>query len=229
MSWSDLFYPANPERREKLIRKSQEVQELMKNNFRVTNQLIEVMNKYLGLSFSPIALNEKTTVKENCDVIIQCIHEIQAEVKKIDEKLKEKLEPTLYEKLKNMSLSIPEFELLKSAFHAAVGIGGFVSVAAFLINWLYSNLHVFNDMIEGLDEIGKALFGIVLLGVLFLGIDMIVQAILGSIERDQLESALEEYDKALENFRPASEKYQDQITEVKISLQMRQNAITSTI
>lgn len=229
MSWSDLFYPANPERREKLFRKSQEIQELMKNNFRATNQLTEVMNKYLGLSFSPIALNEKTTVKENCDVIIQRIHEIQAEVEKIDEKLKEKLEPTLYEKLKNMSLSIPEFDLLKSGFHAAVGTGCIVSVAAILIHWLCSNQHVFKDMIGGFSEIGNAVFGLVLLGVLFAGIDMIIQAILGSIERDQLESALEEYDKVLENFRPASEKYQDQITEVKISLRMRQNTVTSTI
>lgn len=147
MSWSDLFYPANPERREKLIRKSQEVQELMKNNFRVTNQLTETMNQYLGLSFSPIALNEKATVKENCDVIIQRIREIQAEVEKIDEKLKEKLEPTLYEKLKNMSLSIPDLEQLKSAFHAAVG-EAIVSVGVFLINWLRTNPHVLTDMIK---------------------------------------------------------------------------------
>lgn len=38
---------------------------------------------HLGLSFSPITVNEKATVKENCEIIIKRIHEIQAEVEKI--------------------------------------------------------------------------------------------------------------------------------------------------
>ncbi|XP_050975626.1 single-pass membrane and coiled-coil domain-containing protein 3-like [Labeo rohita] len=232
MSWSDLFYPENPERREKLIRKSQEVRELMKNNFRATNQLGEALNKYLGLSFSPIALNEKATVKENCDIIIERIREIQAEVEKIDDKLKAQLEPTLYENLKNMSLSVPEFQLVVSVVHAACGVAAVASTAVYvikLISWLIKNIDILTDMREVFLKIGDAVLGTVVLGVFFAGIDMIVQAIIGSIERHALERALEEYDKALEEFRPASEKYQDHITYVRISLEIRQNTVNSTI
>ncbi|XP_048012568.1 single-pass membrane and coiled-coil domain-containing protein 3-like isoform X1 [Megalobrama amblycephala] len=223
MSWSDLFYPGNPERREQLIRKSQEVHELMKNNFRATNQLSEALNKHLGLSFSPIALNESATVKENCDVIIQRIREIQAEVLKIDEKLKEKLEPALYEKLKNMSLSVPDFQLVSSAVHAVCGVAAIASTAAVvteLIVWLINNINILTDMSETFHQIGIAVIATVTLGVFFAGIDMIAQAFIGSIERDELEKALEEYDKALEEFRPASEKYQDNIIYVRIRLEM---------
>ncbi len=102
--WSDIFYPENPKRREQLIRRSQELQDLMKNNFRATNQLIDAMNKHLNCYFQHIFLNENATLRENCDVMIGCIHKIQAEVERIDKKLKEKLEPTLYEKLRNLSL-----------------------------------------------------------------------------------------------------------------------------
>ncbi|XP_052441443.1 single-pass membrane and coiled-coil domain-containing protein 3-like [Carassius gibelio] len=189
MSWSDTFYPANPERREMLIRKNQELQNLMKNNFRATNQLIETLNKHLHLSFSPIDLNEKATVQENCDKIIGCIHEIQAEVEKIDRKLKEKLDPKLYEKLKDMNLSVHDLTQVVEHISKVLGIVGMAS-------------------------------SILVVGLLFFGVDLIFQAIQGSIERDQLEKSLKEYDDALEEFRPASEKYQDSITYVRVRIEM---------
>ncbi|XP_067284783.1 single-pass membrane and coiled-coil domain-containing protein 3-like [Pseudorasbora parva] len=166
--WSDLFYPGNPERRQRLTRKHQELLELMKNNFRATNQLIETLKKHVGLSFSPIAVNEKASVKENCEVIIARIREIQAEVEKIDTHLKEKLEPTLYKKL---------------------------------------SVHVLTPV----------LYNDVFLPII--GVDMIAGAIGGSVSRDQLEKALEEYEKTLDEFRPASEQYQDSITYVRIRLE----------
>ncbi|XP_048050372.1 single-pass membrane and coiled-coil domain-containing protein 3-like [Megalobrama amblycephala] len=182
MGWSDLFYPDNPKRREELIRKSQEFQDLMKSNFRATNQLIDVMNEHLNCSFQHIKLNEEASLQENCKVMIECMRKIQAVVEKIDKVLKEKLEPTLYEKLLSLSL-LPE------------------------------DLKMVSKVVEGgtLASLGLA--------VVFLGIDMIVEAILGSIERDNLEKALKEYDEALKEFEPASEKYQDIITYVRIKIE----------
>ncbi|XP_073688689.1 single-pass membrane and coiled-coil domain-containing protein 3-like [Garra rufa] len=174
MSWSDIFYPGNPERRERLQRKHQKLLDLMKNNFHATNQLIETLEKHFGWSFSPISLNEEATVKENCDVIIERIREIQAKVEKIDTQLKEKLEPTLYEKLKNMNLSV---------------------------------------------KVHTLALGTALLGVGIFPIGMIIGAVAGSTERNQLERDLEEYEKALQEFKPASEIYQDNIIYVRIRLE----------
>lgn len=218
MSWSDIFYPGNPERREMLIRKNQELQNLMKNNFRATNQLIETLNKHLHLSFSLIALNEKATVQENCDIIIGCIHEIQAEVEKIDRKLKEKLDPKLYEKLKDMNLSVHDLTQVAGHISIALGIVGLAS--SIVVGWLIMSGRILTNIRLTFARIATGFAAGVVLGVVFIGVDMIVQAIQGSIERDQLEKSLKEYDDALEEFRPASEKYQDSITYVRVRIEM---------
>uniref|UniRef100_A0A671LX55 Single-pass membrane protein with coiled-coil domains 3 n=1 Tax=Sinocyclocheilus anshuiensis TaxID=1608454 RepID=A0A671LX55_9TELE len=193
---------------------------MMKNNFRATNQLIEALKEHLGLSFRPVALNEKTTVKENCDVIIERIREIQAKVEKIDQQMKAKLEPTLYEKLKNMSLSVPDYQLFSGVVSAVCGITALASKV--LVAWLITNGYILTNITLTFGLIGTGIMATVVVGVLFMGIGMIIGAILGGIERDQLERALEEYDRALEEFRPASEIYQDSITYVRIRLSMSQ-------
>lgn len=220
MSWSDIFHPGNPERREKLIRKNQELQELMKNNFRATNKLIETLKKHLGWSFSPIALNEKATVKENCDVIIKRIHEIQTEVEKIDKQLKEKLEPTLYVKLRNMNLSLHDHT--KVSRYITTVCGTVCTASVLVVGWLIGSGRILTNITSTFARIKTGCVAGLVLKVVFNGIDMIIGAFRGSIERDELEKALKEYDKALEEFRPASEEYQDSITEVKIRLEMGQ-------
>ncbi|XP_050960524.1 single-pass membrane and coiled-coil domain-containing protein 3 [Labeo rohita] len=218
MNWSDIFYPGNPERREKLIRKNQELLNLMENNFRATNKLTETLKKHLGWSFSPITLNEKATVKENCDVIIECIRKIQAEVEKTDMQLKEKLEPTLYEKLRNENLSVNDYQIFRKAVYDVCGVGGSASIVA--VNWLIKNGTILTNITSSFAKFATGLAAGVALGVVFMGIDMIVGAILGSIERNELEKALKEYDEALKEFKPASVKYQDSITEVRKRIEM---------
>ncbi len=219
MSWRDIFYPEIPEKRDRLIRKSQELQELMKYNFQATNQLIETLKKHLCLSFSPIYLNEKATVRKNCDVLIDRIRQIQAEVEKIDKKLKDKLEPALYEKLKNMSLSDYENQQVSKALKTWCGVTA-IACTIPLVGWLIKNGNILTNITSTFIKIGTGLLATVLLGVAFIGIEMIIQAILGKIEHAQLEKALKEYDEALEEFRPASEIYQDSITYIRIKLEM---------
>ncbi|MBN3312477.1 SMCO3 protein, partial [Atractosteus spatula] len=218
MSWSDLFFPGNPARREQIIRKTQELRDLMQNNFRATNQLIEVLKEHLGLSFSPITLNKQASIKENCDVMIQCMHEIQAEVEKINKKLKEKLEPTLYEKLRTLSPTVHDLKHISKAVSGTLSVTGFTS--CIVLSWLIKNGMILKNITSTFVKVGSGCIGCVVLGVLFLGIDMITQAILGSIERDELEKALKEYEEALNEFRPASEQFQDNITYVRIKIEM---------
>nr|XP_055062682.1 single-pass membrane and coiled-coil domain-containing protein 3-like [Misgurnus anguillicaudatus] len=222
MSWSDIFYPGNPEKREQLIRKSQQFINLMEDNFYATNELIEVLNEYVGCHFSKITLNERGTLKENCDVLIQRIREIQVEVEKIDKRLKNKLEPTLYEDLKKMDLSML-LNMQKHINAVEIAIGVFGSVAAVIVCWLLKSGFIFQTVVTKIGLIASSIIGTITIGVVFLGIDMIVQAIMGSIERDQLERTLKEYDTALENFKPASKKYQYSVTQVKVTIEIMQS------
>ncbi|KAK9976707.1 hypothetical protein ABG768_021912 [Culter alburnus] len=217
MGWSDYFYPDNPKRREELIRKSQEFKDLMKSNFRATNQLIDVMNEHLNCSFQHIELNEEATLQENCKVMIECMQKIQEVVEKIDKELKEKLEPTLYEKLLNLSLLPEDFKLVSKVVEGVCGVATVGSTT--LVSFLIDKGVILAKITSKFVKIAAGTLATLGLAVVFLGIDMIVQAILGSIERDNLEKALKEYDEALKEFEPASEKYQDNITYVRIKIE----------
>ncbi|KAL1273537.1 hypothetical protein QQF64_026351 [Cirrhinus molitorella] len=215
MSLSDVLFPGNPERREKLIRKSQELIELMKSNFEATNSLTEIVNKNLGSSFRPITLNEKATVKENCDVMIERVNQIQAKVEQVDKELKEKLDPTLYEHLQKIPLhgfkNIPAG--VKGAIGAVCQISAFVLVA-----YLMKKTEILKNITSVWYKIGISLGGMVVSVLLGLVVDLIISAIAGAVERDKLEAALAEYDKVLKTFRPASKEYQEAIYEVKFCL-----------
>lgn len=206
---SDLLYPGNPKRREDVIRKSQELQDLMSRNFSATNQLIDVLKKHLGLSFSHITVDEKASVKTNCEVIINRIHEIQAKVEEIDKKLKDKLEPTLYEKLTHASLSEYEHSLVATAVDAACLIAG--SGTFLVVRLLMRNEAFLTAMRASFGAFATGPFALLAIGVIFLGIDVIIEAILGAIERSQLEEALKNYEEALTAFKPASESFQHSI------------------
>ncbi|XP_048011853.1 single-pass membrane and coiled-coil domain-containing protein 3-like [Megalobrama amblycephala] len=217
MGWSDLFFPDNPKRREQLICKAQEFKDLMKSNFYATNQLIDVMNKHLGCSFQHIELDNCATLQENCNVMIECMHKIQAVVEKIDKELKEKLEPTLYEKLLSLSLTPEDFQVVSKVLEVVCGLATLASTT--VIGLLIDKGIILAKITSKFVKIGAGTLACIGLGVVFLGIDMIVDAILGSIERDRLEKALKEYDEALNEFEPASLEYQHSITYVQIKIE----------
>ncbi|XP_048010478.1 single-pass membrane and coiled-coil domain-containing protein 3-like [Megalobrama amblycephala] len=215
--WSDLFYPDNPKRREELIRKSQEIKDLMQSNFYATNQLIDVMNEHLSCSFQHIELDKAASLQENCDVMTECMHKIQAVVEKIDTEMKEKLDPALYEKLQNLSLSTTDFQLISKALKAVCGFATEGSTA--LVTLLINKGVILAKITSTFVKIGALTLASVALGVVFMGVDMIVEAILGSVERRQLEEALKEYEEALNEFKPASLEYQRNITYVQVKIE----------
>ncbi|KAK9976716.1 hypothetical protein ABG768_021921 [Culter alburnus] len=221
--WSDIFYPDNPKRREQLIRKSQQFQDLMEGNFYATNELIDVMNKHLNCSFQHITLNKSVSLRENCNVMIECLHKIQAVVEKIDKELKEKLDPTLYEKLKVLNLSLPPEELksLSIAIKTVCGVEGMKATT--VVSTLIYTGDILVNLVSKIGKIGAGTLACVGLAVVFIGIDMIVEAIAGSIERDKLEEALKEYDEALNEFKPASLEYQRNIMRVQVKIEEIKN------
>uniref|UniRef100_A0A673KZ79 Single-pass membrane protein with coiled-coil domains 3 n=1 Tax=Sinocyclocheilus rhinocerous TaxID=307959 RepID=A0A673KZ79_9TELE len=212
MSLGDVLFPGNPERREKVIRRSQELIELMKSNFRATNSLTEIVNKHLHSSFSPITLNEKATVKENCDVMIKRVNQIQAKVEEVDEELKKKLEPTVYESLQKMSLQ--DFKKLSAVVKVAIKSVCQIA-AAVIVKYLMKNIRILTNITCTCAKVAVGTFASIVLGVL---IDVIISAIVGHIERAKLESALAEYEEALKTFRPASKEYEMAIYEVMFML-----------
>ena len=94
MSWSDLFYPDNPGRRDEVVKLSQKLSDLLTENFRATNDLIDVLNDDMGdAKFSKITFQPEKSIKENCELIRNRMREIQDLLDDKDRKLAESLEP----------------------------------------------------------------------------------------------------------------------------------------
>ncbi|NWU97090.1 SMCO3 protein, partial [Upupa epops] len=216
MALSDLLYPDNPKRRQELIQLHQELFDCMSTNFRATNELTQVLNEHLGCTITNIQMRKSSTVRENCDIIIQAIHEIQHQIQKIDSDMKEKLEPVLYQKL--YDIKEPELEKIAIAHKVfSIVLGEATSTAGMIaIKLLGSNLITFtvSKLVSLLAQIGASVLGGISITVLGLGIEMILHAILGAVERNQLLSAVRSYEKHLDEFKVASEKYQHAIHEV---------------
>ncbi|KAK1162740.1 hypothetical protein AOXY_G17674 [Acipenser oxyrinchus oxyrinchus] len=217
MSWSDIFYPDNPKRREKVLRLKAELQECMSNNFRATNLLITAMNKHLGCSFPQIQIINTGTINENCQILIESITKIQEKLAQIDQKLKEELEPEIYQKLHDANLPSDVQKNLSKLIGPILGV--MATVGSIVLITLIGKGIILTAMVTGIGAIATGLIALFSLAVVILGVDMIISAIVGAEERDQLEYAIREYEKALKTFKPASEQYQealfDAITKVK--------------
>ncbi|XP_006773315.1 PREDICTED: single-pass membrane and coiled-coil domain-containing protein 3 [Myotis davidii] len=216
MAESDLLYPENPRRREEVHHLHQQLLDCLSESFRATDELIEVLNMHLGCRLASIEMNRNGTIKENCDTIIQAVMKIQKELQKVDEALKDKLEPTLYRKLQD----IKERETEKIAIVQkviSVILGEATSAAsAVAVKLVGSNVTtgIINKLVTVLAQIGASLLGSIGVAVLGLGIDMVFRAILGAVEKTQLQAAIKSYEKHLVEFKSASEKYHHAITEV---------------
>ncbi|CAK6443643.1 unnamed protein product [Pipistrellus nathusii] len=216
MAQSDFLYPENPRRREEVHHLHQQLLDCLSDSFRATNELIGVLNMHLGCGLASIEMNRNGTIKENCDTIIQAMMEIQKELQKVDEALKDKLEPTLYRKLQD----VKERETEKIAIVQkviSVILGEATSAAsAVAVKLVGSNVTtgIINKLVTVLAQIGASLLGSIGVAVLGLGIDMVFRAILGAVEKTQLQAAIKSYEKHLVEFKSASKKYHHTITEV---------------
>lgn len=216
MAQSDFLYPENPRRRQEVNRLHQQLLDCLYDSFQATNKLIEVLNMHLGCRLDSIEMKKDGTIKENCDIIIRAMTKIQSLLQKVDEALKDKLEPTLYRKLQD----IKERETVKIAMVQkiiSVILGEATSAAsAVAVKLVGSNLTtgIINKLVNVLTQIGASLLGSIGVAVLGLGIDMVFRAILGAVEKTQLEAAIKSYEKHLVEFKSASEKYHHAITEV---------------
>ncbi|KAJ1083247.1 hypothetical protein NDU88_003406 [Pleurodeles waltl] len=221
MTFRHLLYPNNPKRRDEVIHLHQELFNCMSANVGATNRLIQVLNSNLHCKLAKIDLQYDRSIKENCDMFILRMTEIQQEVQKIDEKLKATLEPNLYQKLHDIRESEPEkIEIAQKVLSGILGQAT-TAAGAIIIKLIGSNVTtvIVNKLLALLAQISASVLGTIGVAAFGLGIDVIVGAILGAVERDQLEASIKEYESYLDEFKPASETYQSAIRSITFQLE----------
>ncbi|XP_067411462.1 single-pass membrane and coiled-coil domain-containing protein 3-like [Emydura macquarii macquarii] len=218
MSWSDLLYPGNPDRRAKVVRLHQELIDCIELNFDAANTLIDVLNTHWTCKLSPVKMNKQGTIKENTDVFLAAMKSIQGVLQDIDKALASKLEPALYRKLHN----VQETDATKMKILAEVTIG--VVTAGIFFTLIYSNVTISacGQITALMAEVGISLFGgIVASALVGVGLNLILSAIIGATERSQLEAEIQKLEALVNEFKPASKEYYKTIIEVKIICQQR--------
>ena len=105
----------------------------MRENFRATNDFIDELNDHMSdARFSEITLQPEKSIKENCDVIINRMQEIQDLLDDKDRRLAECLEPDLYRKLIDLDIRVgmkylhDKTEAAKITYILGTAIGGLV-------------------------------------------------------------------------------------------------------
>ena len=221
--FADLFYPDNPKRRTKVVQLTQSLYDHMHSNFRATNNLTDFLNENVqGTSFNHISVDENKSLKDNSNLLIDRIEAAQAIIKKIDEELAAKLDPDLYRQLTNVDLSFQDrMETAQKATHVVTGV--IITVAAIAVCVAIASGGILAPVVAVLGTLATSAIATTVISVIGgLGIGMIVGAITGAIERDQLESAISQLETQLKQFGPASLAYTESIYEVLAELKIHQ-------
>ncbi|KAM4820413.1 single-pass membrane and coiled-coil domain-containing protein 3 [Thomomys bottae] len=216
MAQSDFLYPENPRRRQEVGRLHQQLLGCLLDSVQATNELTGVLNEHLGCRLDLVEMKRDGTIRENCDTIIRAVREIQKELQKVDEALKSRLEPTLYRRLRDVKEKETEKVAIVQKVISAI-LGEATAVASAVAVRLVGSsptTGLLHQLVTVLGHIGASLLGSIGVAVLGLGMELVCHAILGAVERSQLQAAIHSYEAHLVEFRSASEKYHLAIREV---------------
>lgn len=214
MSWSDIFYPDNPKRREEVVRRSQQLYDLMEGNFRATNDLIDCLHTYVpGRTFLKIFVDTTGTIRSNCKRLIQRIREIQDYIEGKNKKLRELLEPSIYKKLMNVDTSFSDkFRMASKITSVALGI--VCSAIGTIVICCIKSGAILTNIVSSIGVVATSAIAVLCIGALIVGVDMLFSAIFGAIERDRLNEAIDDLKANLKTFEPASVGYTKNIHKV---------------
>jgi hypothetical protein len=225
MSFGDLFFPGNPARRTHITALSTKIKTYMELNFDSTNALIDLMNKHATPSpnLQHISVDQSKTLKSNAQVLISAIENIQRCVEIYDKRLADSLDPALYRKLNDPDRSFEDV-IAKAKQAVSITIGAISTFASIAIILAIKKGTFLVTLATKITKVGATAVAGLVLGVLALGVDAIVSAILGSIERDKLNDTIDNLQSTLDEFEPASRDYNRTITRVELLMDIHLGA-----
>jgi len=217
-----LIYPGHSEsQQEEVVRLSTKLKTLIEFTFETTNNLIDMLNDNSG-HIPPLVhvnLDHTVTVRANLENLIAKMAEIQNVVEKVDKMLGSKLDPGIYRQLKLPDISIKErITLAKKTASAPLGIA--VSVEGIVIISAIKSGIILTRIGNAIAVMKSCLIASVVLGMLAMDCNIIASAIIGSVERNNLENAIDHLEKVMEGFEPASKEYSKTFMAVQVQLEI---------
>ena len=147
------------------------------------------------------------------------IDQIDVQLEKIADELKGKLDPDLYERLTNVDTSFEErVRISQQVGHVIAGITG-VSVTGVVGKMVAKKLTKVIASKAGRIA-ASSLAGAIAGALAGVAVDLIIGAITGAVERNELQGALTELQKMVTDFVPSSEEYYDTLVEVTVEAKL---------
>lgn len=224
MSWSDIFFSGNQAKKDEIARLSGKLFSLVDNCFLATNKLMDCMHKYLpGRNFDKLESNASKSIRDNCDMIIQRLGEMETYLEGKKKDVEEKMDPELFNILVSTGTSHKEkMKIAKMSSTTIIRIAGSVE-GLFLCGAINSGNELAN-IIRSLSVMktcvqptvssgGYASFWTYLW-------HLVVSVFTGAAERDQQEDPLNDYRVVVQELQIASDQFFDNISLVKATLEL---------
>lgn len=216
--FEDLFYPNNPKRRAKLERNIGALYNNLNIDVTATNDLVDIINTHLQGNIKQVSIDNDDTVKANAQRISDCVDAINKIIKQKLEDIKTRLDPKIFKMLMDVSVSFEEkIKIAEESAESLLPIGGVVGV---LSCSTIAGMDFLEGVVKVVGETATSAFAAIGVGVLFLGIDMIAEAIIGAIERDKLNKEIDKTDKCVENMQTMTGPYIAKVEEIKVRIEM---------
>ena len=216
MSWSDIFFPGNEKRRMEVVRMCTRISTYMEMDFDATNHLSDMINEHMEPvpKLQHIQVDYDVDVDTNASKLIKQMEKIQKIIEEVDKELAEKLEPEAYRKLMDEFTPYKEkLSIAKKAISGGLATVGTVA-GIYVATKIYSGA-ILTSLTRVTGRLIGSAIGTIAVGVLTMGLDMIAGAIVGAVEKNKLEAAIDELEVAEKNFVPASQDYYRTIIQVQ--------------
>ena len=218
MSFTDLFFPDNPKRRKQVIVLSTKLRTYIEEAFFASNDVADLLNTYL----TPIPnlehhyADDNASIEVNSAVLTAVLENIQAVLTNGDEQLKASVDPGVYAVLTSEEISFTQkIETAKTAIgstvsaEAAVGVLTAVRISKIALAAFAAYL-----------KVQKLAVASIVLGVLAFGLDFIVSAILGAVEKAKLVEAIDELQEAVDVLEPATKDFSRAVIKAQIGIEI---------
>ncbi|XP_060597059.1 single-pass membrane and coiled-coil domain-containing protein 3-like [Ruditapes philippinarum] len=216
--FEDLFYPDNPKRRAKLEQNIGALYNNLNIDVTATNDLVDIINTHLQGNIKHVSIDNDDTVKANAQRISDCVDAINKTVKQKAEDIKTRLDPKIFKMLMDVSVSFEEkIKIAEEFAESLLPIGGVVGVLSCSI---IAGMDFLEGVVEVVGEAATSAFAAIGVGVLFLGIDMIAEAIIGAVERDKLNEEIDKTEKCVEHMQKMTGPYIANVEEIKVRIEM---------
>lgn len=216
--FEDLFYPDNPKRRAKLEQNIGALYNNLNIDVTATNDLVDIINTHLQGNIKHVSIDNDDTVKANAQRISDCVDAINKFVKQKLEDIKTRLDPKIFKMLMDVSVSFEKkIKLAEEFAESLLPIGGVVGM---LSSSTIAGMDFLEGVVEVVGETATSAFAAIGVGVLFLGIDMIAEAIIGAVERDKLNGEIDKTEKCVEHMQKMTGPYIANVEEIKVRIEM---------